>query len=359
MSLSSAVVVRKGGGPAAPRGRQRSRWALLGENQCFPFDSSSRLESSTMFVLESSQLGLNLFFSCPSIAKANTGYCLEETKSQHQYWTTDPKRRVQRHRTEHTVTLVPSRRQTLRTRTQPLPRSGKPGLLLSATLRRRSHQAVRSHLSPSSKRRAHLRSLRLCACGHGSGSTALFPPSPRRGSRGRPTLARTGAAAMEPPVRGPPGLSDVLAVRGAGPPAERDCLARTGSRAAGGSGAVRRGAGRPLPGACSSPSLVGGRVGCGGCCGRPVTPLFPPLPDPLSVCPQSTDWSEPWLLGLAAFHLLCFLLTCASLQHRRVQVGHFLCMGECTGAPCTAQCLFLRISPLAMCLSMIICDRTC
>ncbi|NXM63751.1 TMM18 protein, partial [Illadopsis cleaveri] len=39
-----------------------------------------------------------------------------------------------------------------------------------------------------------------------------------------------------------------------------------------------------------------------------------------------TDWSEPWLLGLAAFHLLCFLVTCASLQHRRVQVGHFLCM---------------------------------
>lgn len=244
MSLSSAVVVRKGGGPAAPRGRQRSRWALLGENQCFPFDSSSRLESSTMFVLESSQLGLNLFFSCPSIAKANPGYCLEETKSQHQYWTTDPKRRVQRHRTEHTVTLVPSRRQTLRTRTQPLPRSGKPGLLLSATLRRRSHQAVRSHLSPSSKRRAHLRSLRLCACG----STAVIPPSPRRGSRGRPTLARTGAAAMEPPVRGPPGLSDVLAVRGAGPPAERDCLARTGSRAAGGSGAVRRGGGARLSG---------------------------------------------------------------------------------------------------------------
>ncbi|NXY28173.1 TMM18 protein, partial [Pomatorhinus ruficollis] len=80
-----------------------------------------------------------------------------------------------------------------------------------------------------------------------------FPPSPRRGSGCSAGLARTGAAAaaMEPPVRGPPGLSAVLA---------------------------------------------------------------------------STDWSEPWLLGLAAFHLLCFLLTCASLQHRRVQVGHFLCM---------------------------------
>ncbi|NXL97890.1 TMM18 protein, partial [Tyrannus savana] len=58
----------------------------------------------------------------------------------------------------------------------------------------------------------------------------------------------------------------------------------------------------------------------------PATPFLPPLPDALSFRPQSTDWSEPWLLGLAAFHLLCFLLTCASLQHRRVQVGHFLCM---------------------------------
>ncbi|NWU15182.1 TMM18 protein, partial [Cephalopterus ornatus] len=49
-------------------------------------------------------------------------------------------------------------------------------------------------------------------------------------------------------------------------------------------------------------------------------------PPGLSAVLASTDWSEPWLLGLAAFHLLCFLLTCASLRHRRVQVGHFLCM---------------------------------
>ncbi|NXY70540.1 TMM18 protein, partial [Glareola pratincola] len=39
-----------------------------------------------------------------------------------------------------------------------------------------------------------------------------------------------------------------------------------------------------------------------------------------------TDWSEPWLLGLAGFHVLCFLLTCISFQHYRVQIGHFLCM---------------------------------
>ncbi|NXI07757.1 TMM18 protein, partial [Irena cyanogastra] len=56
--------------------------------------------------------------------------------------------------------------------------------------------------------------------------------------------------------------------------------------------------------------------------------MEPPVRGPpgLSAVLASTDWSEPWLLGLAAFHLLCFLLTCASLQHRRVQVGHFLCM---------------------------------
>ncbi|NXU56435.1 TMM18 protein, partial [Turnix velox] len=39
-----------------------------------------------------------------------------------------------------------------------------------------------------------------------------------------------------------------------------------------------------------------------------------------------TDWSEWWLLGLVGFHILCFLLTCVSFQHYRVQIGHFLCM---------------------------------
>ncbi|NXI49048.1 TMM18 protein, partial [Chloroceryle aenea] len=53
-----------------------------------------------------------------------------------------------------------------------------------------------------------------------------------------------------------------------------------------------------------------------------------PLSSPpgLSAILAKTDWSEPWLLGLAVFHVLCFLLTCISFQHYRVQIGHFLCM---------------------------------
>ncbi|NXE15039.1 TMM18 protein, partial [Lophotis ruficrista] len=53
-----------------------------------------------------------------------------------------------------------------------------------------------------------------------------------------------------------------------------------------------------------------------------------PLSSPpgLSAILARTDWSEPWLVGLAVFHVLCFLLTCVSFQHYRVQIGHFLCM---------------------------------
>ncbi|XP_069830163.1 transmembrane protein 18 isoform X2 [Dendropsophus ebraccatus] len=38
------------------------------------------------------------------------------------------------------------------------------------------------------------------------------------------------------------------------------------------------------------------------------------------------DWSEPWILGLLGFHLLCFLLTLVSFRFYRFQIFLFLIM---------------------------------
>ncbi|KAL7988025.1 hypothetical protein Chor_006944 [Crotalus horridus] len=37
-----------------------------------------------------------------------------------------------------------------------------------------------------------------------------------------------------------------------------------------------------------------------------------------------TDWSEPWILTLVFFHIVCLLFTYLSFQHYRFQIGLFL-----------------------------------
>ncbi|XP_053142025.1 transmembrane protein 18 isoform X2 [Hemicordylus capensis] len=39
---------------------------------------------------------------------------------------------------------------------------------------------------------------------------------------------------------------------------------------------------------------------------------------------EDTDWSEPWIIGLVVFHVVCLFLTYLSFRHYRLQIGHFL-----------------------------------
>ncbi|TRY88521.1 hypothetical protein DNTS_014073 [Danionella cerebrum] len=41
---------------------------------------------------------------------------------------------------------------------------------------------------------------------------------------------------------------------------------------------------------------------------------------------QSVDWSEPWLMGLLSFHVLCFAVSLLSCRYYRIQICHFLFM---------------------------------
>ncbi|XP_055491220.1 transmembrane protein 18-like [Leucoraja erinacea] len=40
----------------------------------------------------------------------------------------------------------------------------------------------------------------------------------------------------------------------------------------------------------------------------------------------SIQWSEPWLIGLLTFHILCFALTLITVRFYRLQIAHFLFM---------------------------------
>lgn len=46
----------------------------------------------------------------------------------------------------------------------------------------------------------------------------------------------------------------------------------------------------------------------------------------LCVCFQPVDWTEPLVIGLMVFHVLCFVITIISFKFYKFQIVHFLIM---------------------------------
>uniref|UniRef100_A0A8C5PDE2 Uncharacterized protein n=1 Tax=Leptobrachium leishanense TaxID=445787 RepID=A0A8C5PDE2_9ANUR len=42
------------------------------------------------------------------------------------------------------------------------------------------------------------------------------------------------------------------------------------------------------------------------------------------VFPAPIDWTEPWLIGLVAFHVLCFTITCISFKYYKLHIDFCL-----------------------------------
>lgn len=43
---------------------------------------------------------------------------------------------------------------------------------------------------------------------------------------------------------------------------------------------------------------------------------------------SQVQWSEPWLIGLLVFHVVCLCLTVVTCRYYRAQICHFLLMGK-------------------------------